>query len=160
MANSVEVIEMIKSLADAGLDFTPQADRIEKMAGLWAGIFSDIPGEILTIAARDYLMTETTWPAPAKLRKLAETVKAHNGTSAAPNRFKDDNAAAGCLPDFIARAGADRWHSIRPNETPRPPEAITLEVVRRVAKIGDAVMTEAQHAKAAALIEAWLEANA
>ena len=86
MATPSEVIVMLETLSNSGLDFTPTDSS--NLIDIWVRIFADVPGPIFQVAVSDYLLTETRWPAPAKIRQLAERVKQHNGVSAAPSSFK------------------------------------------------------------------------
>jgi hypothetical protein len=87
MATRQAIADGIQMLIDARMSYIPKA--VEKTAELWDRVFQNIPDEIFSQAVMDYAATETDWPQPVKLRKLAEQVKIHNGTSASADAFAD-----------------------------------------------------------------------
>jgi hypothetical protein len=119
MATEDDVLDLIDLLASSGLDFTPKQDRLEKMVEVWAQAFSDIPGDILRQAAADYLKTEIKWPAPAKLRQLAEKVKARNGQSTAGGQFVKLNQPRTPFKG-VYRPGVNAWQPVYRSDTPQP----------------------------------------
>jgi hypothetical protein len=87
MATRQAIADGIQMLIDARMNYIPKA--VENTAELWDRVFQNIPDEIFNQAVMDYAATETDWPQPVKLRKLAEQVKIHNGTSAAADAFAE-----------------------------------------------------------------------
>lgn len=103
MTSPKVVVEMLSTLLDAGLDFTPK--KFDNLTDVWVKVFSDVPDDIFTQAVADYLMIETKWPAPAKIRAVAEKVKAHNGQSVAPSAFVDNSRKWKSAPEWVRKEG-------------------------------------------------------
>ena len=110
MAKPIEIIDGLKLLAAAGLDYAPR--DITRLSDVWVRIFGDIPGAIFNQAITDYLRTETRWPAPAKIRAMAEKVKANNGRSTSGGQFVDPSRQRAPYAG-IARIGEDgHWYAV------------------------------------------------
>jgi hypothetical protein len=85
MATPSEIIDGLGLLIDSGLDYAPK--NADRLTDAWVQVFSDVPGAIFKRAISDWLRLESKWPAPAKLRDLAEKVKIHNAQSVAGDEF-------------------------------------------------------------------------
>lgn len=109
MAKPNEVLECLDLLFDSGLDYTPK--HAGKIADAWVQVFADIPGPVFRQAVSDYLKLESKWPAPAKLRELAEKVKANNARTTAGGQFADPSRLRAPLKG-IARVTADGWMAV------------------------------------------------
>jgi hypothetical protein len=132
MATEDDVIDLIELLMNSGLDYTPSNPKKQEiMVEVWAQAFNDIPGDILRQAAGDYLKTESKWPSPAKLRQVAEKVKARNGQSIAGGQFKQINqprtpfkgafrVAGWTNPDAKAAFRAGVFVPVYRSENPQP----------------------------------------
>jgi hypothetical protein len=119
MASVSEVFEIIDLLSICGLEYTPNAQKLERMTDAWVIAFADIPGDILHQAAIDYMAIEPAWPSPAKLRQVAEKVKSRNGQSIAGGQFvKLDQPR---IPfKGVYRPGVSAWLPVFRSDHPQP----------------------------------------
>lgn len=79
MAKRETILEMLELLFGSGLDYTPKPNN--QLPAAWAAVFADISDQAFTQAVHDYLKSETRWPAPARLRELAERIQHNHGRS-------------------------------------------------------------------------------
>lgn len=129
MADENEVVSILEQLVDANLSYPPR--DIKATGRIWASLLGDIPSETLKQAAIDLIITSSEFPKLRDLRKAAENVTAHNGASAAPNRFFTQPVAEQKII-WIA-SGAERAEF--------PPE-IEDKIQRIINRLGDDVLPQ------------------
>lgn len=97
MTTPQTVIKTLKMLKSSALDYAPR-DGIDDLIDTWVGVFADVPDDLFTQAVKDYLRTESRWPAPARIIALAQKVRSNNGQSTTAAKFAPGSVSGREVP--------------------------------------------------------------